>query len=96
MTRLRTLLISLVMLSTVALAAPELAVQAPVDAASTRFAVIGDTGTGDKYEEQVAQVLTKSRDAFPFTFVITTIRCIRQADVMAPRSICASSSNRCC
>jgi predicted phosphodiesterase len=70
MTRLRALLISLVMLSTVALAAPELAVQAPADAASTRFAVIGDTGTGDKYEEQVAQALIRSRDTFPFTFVI--------------------------
>jgi len=70
MTRLRALLISLVMLSGVALAAPELAVQAPADAGATRFAVIGDTGTGDQYEAQVAQVLIRSRDTFPFTFVI--------------------------
>jgi predicted phosphodiesterase len=70
MTRPRALLISLWMLSTAVLAATELAVQAPVAADSTRFAVIGDTGTGDKYENDVAQVLIKSRDAFPFTFVI--------------------------
>jgi predicted phosphodiesterase len=70
MARPRALLISLCLLWTAALAATELAVQAPGSAGSTRFAVIGDTGTGDKYENDVAQVLIKSRDAFPFTFVI--------------------------
>jgi hypothetical protein len=54
----------------VTVAAAELAIQAPADPASTRFAVIGDTGTGDKYENDVAQVLIKSREVFPFTFVI--------------------------
>jgi predicted phosphodiesterase len=42
----------------------------PLKNGSVKFAVIGDTGTGDKYEAQVAQVLIRSRDTFPFTFVI--------------------------
>jgi hypothetical protein len=53
---------------TVAAAAP--AIQPPADPVSTRFAVIGDTGTGDKYENEVAQVLIKGREVFPFTFVL--------------------------
>ena len=51
-------------------AAAELAVQAPIHQDSTRFAVIGDTGTGDKHQSDVAQVLIRSHDVFPFTFVI--------------------------
>ena len=51
-------------------AAADIAVQPPAHSDSTRFAVIGDTGTGDKYENEVAQVLAKSREVFPFTFVI--------------------------
>jgi 3',5'-cyclic AMP phosphodiesterase CpdA len=51
-------------------AAAELAVQAPIYPDSTRFAVIGDTGTGDKLQSDVAQVLIRSHDVFPFTFVI--------------------------
>src|SRR4029450_2743582 len=51
-------------------AAAELAVQAPIHQDSTRFAVIGDTGTGDKHQSDVAQVLIRSHEVFPFTFVI--------------------------
>jgi hypothetical protein len=45
-------------------------VQAPVDERSVRFAVIGDTGTGDKEQYQVAAELAKSHAVFPFEFVI--------------------------
>src|SRR5262245_10064346 len=54
----------------ITVAAADLAIQAPADPTSTRFAVIGDTGTGDKYENDVAQVLIKSREVFPYTFVL--------------------------
>jgi predicted phosphodiesterase len=43
---------------------------APTNADSTRFAVIGDTGTGDKYQDDVARVLIESHQTFPYTFVI--------------------------
>jgi predicted phosphodiesterase len=55
---------------TIGVAAGQLPVQAPTDGDSTRFAVIGDTGTGDKSQDEVARALIKSREAFPFTFVI--------------------------
>jgi predicted phosphodiesterase len=53
-----------------AASAPAGQVQGPGQPDATRFAVIGDTGTGDKYQDDVARVLLKSRDTFPFTFVI--------------------------
>jgi len=53
-----------------AASAPAGQVEAPGQPDATRFAVIGDTGTGDKYQDDVARVLLKSRDTFPFTFVI--------------------------
>jgi predicted phosphodiesterase len=56
--------------SVISLTAAELAVRPPADAGSTRFAVIGDTGTGDKYQNDVAQILVKSREVFPYGFVI--------------------------
>ena len=37
---------------------------------STLFAVIGDSGTGDEAQRQVAAMLTKSRTRFPFEFVL--------------------------
>jgi predicted phosphodiesterase len=37
---------------------------------SVKFAVIGDTGTGDKYQYDVAKVLSTVHDRFPFSFVI--------------------------
>jgi predicted phosphodiesterase len=66
----RPLMPLLILVAAMTVAAADLAVQAPVDAGSTRFAVIGDTGTGDKYENDTAQVLIKSRETFPFSFVI--------------------------
>jgi hypothetical protein len=56
--------------SVISLAAADLAVRPPADASSTRFAVIGDTGTGDRYQNDVAQILVKGREVFPYGFVI--------------------------
>jgi 3',5'-cyclic AMP phosphodiesterase CpdA len=44
--------------------------QLPMTMGSVKFAVIGDTGTGDKHQIAVAQQLTRWRQRFPFDFVI--------------------------
>ncbi len=43
---------------------------APTAQNSVRFAVLGDTGTGDRAQYEVAAQLEKSRAIFPFEFVI--------------------------
>jgi len=43
----------------------------PLQANSVRLAVIGDSGTGEQPQIDVAQQMVKSRAAFPFEFVIT-------------------------
>jgi phosphodiesterase/alkaline phosphatase D-like protein len=45
-------------------------VHPPVAKDSLRFAVIGDSGTGDKYAVEIGQQLLKSHEAFPFDFVL--------------------------
>ena len=42
----------------------------PKKPGTVKFAVIGDTGTGDSNQYRVAKVLTTSRQAFPFEFVV--------------------------
>jgi len=42
----------------------------PVDKESLRFAVIGDTGTGDSPARDIAQQLTEVRTTFPFEFAV--------------------------
>lgn len=42
----------------------------PVAPKSVRFAVLGDTGTGDRAQYEVGAQLAKSRAVFPFEFVI--------------------------
>jgi 3',5'-cyclic AMP phosphodiesterase CpdA len=42
----------------------------PLKPDSVRFAVIGDSGTGDSYQNDVAQQMVKARAKFPFDFVI--------------------------
>jgi hypothetical protein len=42
----------------------------PVAGNSVRFAVLGDTGTGDRAQYEVAEQVEKSRAIFPFEFVI--------------------------
>ena len=37
---------------------------------SVRFAVIGDTGTGSKQQYQVGDIMVRSREQFPFDFVL--------------------------
>jgi len=44
--------------------------QAPKAENSIRFAVIGDTGTGDRAQYDVAAQMARSRAVFPFEFVI--------------------------
>jgi 3',5'-cyclic AMP phosphodiesterase CpdA len=44
----------------------------PVSEGSLRFAVIGDTGTGSKQQQQLADVMTRYKAAFPFEFVLLT------------------------
>jgi 3',5'-cyclic AMP phosphodiesterase CpdA len=51
-----------------ALVAQDLTV--PLKSGSVKFAVIGDTGTGDKHQLAVAKQLTATRAKFPFEFVI--------------------------
>jgi predicted phosphodiesterase len=45
-------------------------VMAPTAESSVRFAVLGDTGTGDRAQYQVGEQLAKARATFPFEFVI--------------------------
>lgn len=52
----------------VPLAAQALAL--PLKTGSVRFAVIGDTGTGDQMEEAVGRQMALYRQKFPFTFTI--------------------------
>src|ERR1700722_13680394 len=42
----------------------------PVKSGSVRFAAIGDMGTGDAPQYQVAQKMREFHEKFPFTFVI--------------------------
>ena len=42
----------------------------PLKSGSVRFAAIGDTGTGDPAQYEVAQRMVAARQNFPFEFVI--------------------------
>ena len=42
----------------------------PLKDGSVRFAIIGDTGTGSKQQQQVADLMKQYREAFPFEFVL--------------------------
>jgi hypothetical protein len=46
------------------------ATTAPVAQSSIRFAVLGDTGTGERAQYDIGAQLWKSHDVFPFEFVI--------------------------
>ena len=45
-------------------------VNLPVRDGSVRFVVIGDTGTGTEQQQQLANVMVRYREAFPFEFVL--------------------------
>jgi hypothetical protein len=51
-------------------APPATAVTPPVAESSIRFAVLGDTGTGDRPQYEVGAQLWKAHTVFPFEFVI--------------------------
>ena len=51
-------------------AAPAQDLKLPMKAGSVKFAVIGDTGTGDRHQLDVAKQLATYRGKFPFDFVI--------------------------
>ncbi len=42
----------------------------PLQKGSVRFAVIGDNGTGDRYQREVADRMLEYRERFPYDFVI--------------------------
>jgi hypothetical protein len=42
----------------------------PVEDGSVRFLVIGDTGTGSKGQHQLAEVMLRHHEAFPYEFVL--------------------------
>jgi hypothetical protein len=51
-------------------ATPTPAVSAPQSQSSIRFAVLGDTGTGERAQYDVGEQLWKSHAVFPFEFII--------------------------
>jgi calcineurin-like phosphoesterase family protein len=51
-------------------AKPALPLTLPVKDGSVRFAIIGDTGTGSKQQQQVADVMMQYQAVFPFEFVL--------------------------
>jgi predicted MPP superfamily phosphohydrolase len=51
-------------------AGPKVNLTLPMKQGSIKFAVIGDTGTGDKHQLAVANRLASTRGMFPFDFVI--------------------------
>lgn len=42
----------------------------PTKEGSVRFVIIGDTGTGTKKQQELADILIKSRESFPYDFVL--------------------------
>jgi predicted phosphodiesterase len=66
---MRRLLISLLLLG-LTISAPAATITLPLKPGSVKFAVIGDTGTGDQHERDVAKQLSDSHQQFPFDFVI--------------------------
>jgi hypothetical protein len=51
-------------------ATPALPLSLPLKEGSVRFAIIGDTGTGSKQQQQLADLMKQYREAFPFEFVL--------------------------
>jgi Calcineurin-like phosphoesterase len=68
-TRRRPFLIATLLLASGAVFAGQV-VKLPLKPDSIRFAVIGDSGTGEREQYEVGTVMVKARQGFPFTFVI--------------------------
>lgn len=60
----------LLLAALISIAAVPLEVRPPAEESSTRFAVLGDAGTGDDEQYELAEVLVRSREVFPFDFAI--------------------------
>jgi predicted phosphodiesterase len=67
----RAAFLSVVVLATLALPLYDQELTLPLKPNSVRFAVIGDMGTGDKPQYELAAKLIEYRQKFPFEFVIT-------------------------
>ena len=63
-------LIVLVLLLAGVTALPAQELRLPLKEGSLKFAVIGDSGTGDKHQISVANMLAKAREKFKFDFVV--------------------------
>jgi hypothetical protein len=51
-------------------AAAPVALTLPLKEGSTRFMVVGDTGTGSRKQNELAQLMVRYRQAFPFEFAL--------------------------
>ena len=69
---MRRLLITSLLLVGLPLGTPAQDLRLPMKPDSVKFAVIGDTGTGDSHQRAVASKLTELRARFPYEFVIMT------------------------
>ncbi len=49
---------------------PSIELSAPREMGSVRFGILGDTGTGDRRQYEVGDLMTKAMQIFPFEFVI--------------------------
>ncbi len=67
---MRRLLVSILVLIGMTASVPAQDLKLPMKAGSVKFAVIGDTGTGDRHQLEVANQLATYRGKFPFDFVI--------------------------
>jgi hypothetical protein len=67
---MRSLLTSVLLLVGLTATVPAQDLKLPMKMGSVKFAVIGDTGTGDSHQLAVARQLATYRGKFPFDFVI--------------------------
>lgn len=67
---MRRLLVLALLLTAAPISMPAQDVRLPMKDGSVKFAVIGDTGTGDKNQITVAKQLNASRTKFPFAFIV--------------------------
>src|ERR687897_238064 len=56
--------------TTAARAATPLKLTLPLKEGSVRFLVIGDTGTGTEKQQQLADVMLRYRQVFPYEFIL--------------------------
>src|ERR1700704_2810394 len=67
---MRRLLVSILVLVGTTASVPAQDLKLPMKEGSVKFAVIGDTGTGDQHQLDIAKQLATYRGKFPFDFVI--------------------------